>query len=239
MKSSFPARPYRCCRYGIAGTFIATLVFGIALSAMGARLRNDVGGTQMMEGYAKTVCTLTAVTVEQCPTNGGWATVWRRGETGGSIVKNPFALHETRDLAERSMNDFPFPPAGGGGATTTGTPIATGSVNTSTSTSSYECMCNPNYVDPYPVLNCRFNDVCFMDVNAVQYMQRVGQPYGYSGDALVIIGSFTIVTSVLGLIFTLAASGWCDCCLSSFSQEEKNVYYEAKSDKFTIDGEEK
>lgn len=184
--SPFPFHP---CPFWSLGTLhLILLIFSIALLAMGTRIRNDSASVQTVSGYSRAECTLTAVQVNMCPMNKGYVAVFRRKEDGGtSVVASPFALTATRDEAERHFNDYPL-------------------------NVTLPCMCNHNYMDPYPALTCAMNDACMMDVKTVEYMQTVSGVYGYSGDTLIAIGSLLLVTAVTGIALLAGLAGWCRCC---------------------------
>jgi hypothetical protein len=161
-----------------------------------------------MAGYTRTKCTLVQVRVGECPNGGGFIAIWKRQETGGSVVESPFALRTTLALAETNVNDYPL-------------------------NATYDCMCNGFYIDPFPMLNCNFNDACMLDTRVVDYMQHVGTPYSYSGDALVVIGALLLVCFVFGTMFMLAGNGFCDwcCCCDSARREKVDDVYVIDSSK--------
>ncbi len=165
--------------------------------AIGVRLRTDASNAKTMAGYALSKCTLVQSQVVECPL-GGFVAVWKRQETGSSVLVGPFALHLTRALAQARLDDYPV----GNGTT-------------------YDCMCNAYYVDPFPVINCKFMDACMLDVPMVEYMRTVGIPFGYSGDTLVSIGSILLVCFVFGSIFLLASNGFCNWCCCCIIQEQR------------------
>ncbi len=201
MKSVPPASPHRKWQIGIGIIFVILFMFSASLLGIGVRLRNDAGSTRTMTGYARQNCTLDAVQVVGCPL-GGFTAVWRRKETGFSVVSDPFSLLPIRDLAQLHTNDFPL------------------------TNMSYPCVCNPSYADPYPAINCKFEDVCMLNVPMVEYMQKVGMPFGYAGDTLIAIGSLVLFCFLFGFMFLFLGNGLCDwCCCCPKKHQEENVFY--------------
>lgn len=203
-RAVLPFPRQKCWQNAIAGLFVALFALSVALMAIGVRLRADAATAKIMSGYALAKCTLVAAQVVNCPL-GGFVPVWKRAETGSSVLQDPFSSADTMQLAQVRLDDYPI------GANMT-----------------YDCMCNTYYVDPFPVINCNFVDACMLNVPMIQYMHTVGLPFGYSGDTLVSIGAILLVCVVLGIIFLLAGNGfcnWCCCCMM----------HPAKDDIYTMD----
>lgn len=155
---------------------------------MGTRIRGDSAAVQMVSGYTQDTCTLELFEAIMCPMNKGWIPVFKRKEGGGtSAVADPFATYASKEDAERHFNDYPL-------------------------NVTLPCMCNKNYIDPFPALTCAMNDACMMEVETVKYMQTVSGIYGYAGDTLIAIGSLLLVTAVTGLALLIGIVGWCKCC---------------------------
>lgn len=154
--SIIPLPIHPCPLWSLFTLHVILLVFSIALLSIGSRLRSDSASVQKVSGYTKANCTLTAVQVNMCPMGAGYVAVYRRSEDGGSsVVSDPFAFRANREDAERHFNDYAF-------------------------NVTLPCMCNRNYMDPYPALTCAMNDACMMDVRMVEYMQTVSSVYGVS-----------------------------------------------------------
>lgn len=176
----------RSLQWSLASIHLILLIFSIALLSIGGRLRNDSDVVILMSGYRMSTCTLDAVQVDKCPQTGAHIAVWRRTEDQGSVLDSPFSYRSTRELATLDTNNYPF--------------------NTT-----FPCMCNPNVIDPYPALTCTFGDACFLNVGAVNYVQKDGFVYSYSTDTLLGIGSLLLICSVLGSLFLFISNGLC-CC---------------------------
>jgi hypothetical protein len=218
-----------CLQFSLGTVFVILFAFSVSLLAMGTRLRADVGG--MAERYASlgggysanggavgSNCTLTDVRVVECqlPTagavGGGFVAVWRRGETGGSVVASPFAMRATRQDADRDTNNYPF--------------------NTS-----LPCAHSTSYsMEEWPTVRCpdgrgssAFRGACMLDVPLVLYMQQAGFFHAYSGDTLLAIGSLLLVCTVFGASLMVAINcskiGHCMCCCSCCPADETDVYY--------------
>ena len=191
-------------------------IFSASLLGIGVRLRTDAASTKTMVGYVKQNCTLVDVQIVACPNSGGYTVVWKRKETGFSVLVDPFSLYPTREIAQLHTNDYPL-------------------VSGVNSTSTTECMCNPNYSDPFPVINCKFEDACMLNVPMVEYMQKVGTPYGYSSDALIAVGSLLLFCFLFGFIFLFIGNGLCNwccctCCRSTVNDDnKKEVFYVLES----------
>jgi hypothetical protein len=202
--------PHKKWQIGIGIILGIFFMFSASLLGIGVRLRTDAGATLTMAGYLAQNCTLDAVQVVACPT-GGYVAVWRRKETGFSVLADPFSLQPTQERALLRANDYPLSTSGGGNGS-------------ATTTTTVPCMCNTAYANPYPVINCKFFDACMLNVPMVEYMQKVGIPFGYAADTLIAVGSLTLVLFLLGFVFLFLGNGlcdWCCCC----SRQEKEMFY--------------
>lgn len=163
----------------LIGVVIAiNAVFALALIGSGEFFHTWSGSTPTYSSYKATHCTLKAVTVAGC-TTGGYAAVWKRGETGATVVQSPFSFRATERLAHLDTNNFPL-------------------------NQTYDCMCEQSFIF-YPSVNCDFQGACILDSATVAYMQNVGGVYRYAWLALVVIGSLALVFSLLGAIFLAGA----------------------------------
>ena len=152
--SSSPLPIHPCPFWSLITLHIILLIFSIALLCMGTRIRGDSAAVQMVSGYTQDSCTLELFEAIMCPMNKGWIPVFKRKEGGGtSAVADPFATYASKEDAERHFNDYPL-------------------------NVTLPCMCNKNYIDPFPALTCAMNDACMLEVETVKYMQTVSGIYG-------------------------------------------------------------
>lgn len=192
----------------LASLFLISILQSAFLIGVGDWIRRDSSQTMSLSGYRRTMCTLAFGLVNTCPKNGGSVAVWKRIEDGTSVISSPFSLKSTVDLAKRDLDNYPL-------------------------NVTFPCYCNPNSMDPYPALTCNFNDACFLEIETVYYVQRVGGLYTISGNATCAIGSLYLVFSLFGLILLLVLNKytcWCGCCSSSFNKDVDMNYVKAPVD---------
>jgi hypothetical protein len=158
----------------------------------------------------------------------GFAAVWRRKETGGSVVASPFAMRFTREDAARDTNNYPL-------------------------NISLPCVHSTSYsVEEWPTIRCpergggeagAFRGACMLNVPLVLYMQQAGFFHAYSGDTLLAIGSLLLVCTVFGASLMMAINcsklGRCQCCCSCCPADaDLDVYYSAGGKKYVLEEEE-
>lgn len=137
-------------------------IFGIALVCIGARLRNDIADSDLIQPpnpTTLTACTVTAVQIQSGVTS-GFISVWECGRK--SVVENPFSFKPTPDLATRDMNNV--------------------GLNTS-----WLVAC-PTQTNVYPIVDDGLKHVCMFQTHMVAQLQKMNFIYAYSGDTLLGIG---------------------------------------------------
>ena len=125
-------------------------------------------------------CTLDAVAIMHCGAD-NWVTVWRRKETGMSVVlsavNNTVATYEEavfrRDLFNASV---PYP-----------------------------CVCRQNIQMPFPSISCNAEDIgtCVLDYHTVRVMQHTRGLLIYGGNLLAVPAAINIVLCSVFFIFLL------------------------------------
>ena len=104
-------------------------------------------------------------------------------------VISPFAIRATREEALMDAN----------------------LVNASSSQGSISCMCTSvtriNHL--YPNVPCSLENTCMFRTEETRYVQRIGWVYGYAGDALLAIGSLSLLLTLGGTIILFVDVGVC------------------------------
>jgi len=180
-----------CNTTKLANLYIVCLVcgiFGILFMFTGLIVHSSNGDVEHIYGFVETQCTLTAARVVSMPNcvPGGqyhikteYIAIWKREEDGSTVIEDPYAGKSTEDLASRDLDDYPL-------------------------NVTQRCICNPNFVNTYPVIQgyvmCQLWKACVLDVDMIIDKQNNSGGYLTASYTLLILGGVVIILSIIVFI---------------------------------------